>query len=371
MAGAGVTLKLALALFATGALFALPPLYVPAIALTLLVAGSVAWAEAAGRATRVSLRPGPSTVEEGEPYPLDISIERGRTPPLGGELSHSALPEPLAIDPRSGGAVSVGVRFERWGRRDLEPPVLSVHDPLRLHRRRANGGPGRQVVVLPRVEPVLAPSSGNGGSPVLRRGALGEGIGGRVARAIDPEVDGVRPWQPGSPASRIHWPSVARTGELFERSLVGGGDSSPLVVLDRSYGAGRESVLKAVRAAASLCVHLAAAGGCSLLLPGHGRPLAIDGRLRSWPHVHARLALVDPELPAPAYPPSRAGAIFWITPAGRPNPRAWRRRAHAGGYLVTTAAAPGIQPAFEVAGCHGYPLAAVERTPIPAGLEAR
>ena len=58
----------------------------------------------------------------------------------------------------------------------------------------------------------------------------------------------------------------------------------------------------AVRAAASLTLELARAGGCGLLLPGEQRATAIDRELITWPAAYARLALVEggPQAPAPA-----------------------------------------------------------------------
>ena len=69
----------------------------------------------------------------------------------------------------------------------------------------------------------------------------------------------------------------------------------------------------AVRAAASLCVHLAREGGCALLLPGDRRPVDIGHDLGAWPALHARLALVE----AGGAPPARRA-------------RAARRRGHLG-----------------------------------------
>ncbi len=368
MAGARATVQLSLALLAAGALFGLPTLYVPAIALGLLALGAFAWVEAAVRGARVSALPGPAAIEEGKPYPLRLRVDRGRAPPPGGELRHPALPGPLPVGPGAVPEVIAELRFDRWGPREIDPATLTVHDPLCLHRRVVESGAGPRVLVLPRIEPVLAPVEGNGGGPGLSAGGFGIRAGGRGAQPIEPEIDGLRPWREGSPASRIHWPSLARTGELLERSLAGGGDSSPLVVLDCGGGADPESLLRAVRAAASLCLHLARVGGCSLLLPGESQVLGIDRELRSWPRVHARLALVDPELPAPAHPPSGATTVFWVTPAGEVNAGAGRRGRRvdgagpvADGYLVTPAELTGAPAAFQVAGCRGYPLASATR----------
>jgi uncharacterized protein (DUF58 family) len=368
MAGSRATVFLSLALLATAALFDLATLYVPAIALGLLALGALAWVEAAARGARILPRPGPPTIEEGRPYPLRLRVEWGRAPPPGGELSHPALREPIPIGPGARPEVVAELRFARWGPQEIDPAVLSVRDPIHLHERRVEGSAGQPVLVLPRVEPVLAPVEGNGGGPGLSSGKRGTRAGGRAGQPIEPEIDGLRPWREGSPASRIHWPSLARTGELLERSLTGGGESAPLVVLDRGSGADPESVLRAVRAAASLCLHLARAGGCSLLLPGESQVLGIDRGLRTWPRVHARLALVDPERAVPAHPPAGARTIYWVTSEGGPDAGRARRGGPGDGYLVTPVEIPGAQPAFRVAGCRGYPLAAATRA-LAAGRD--
>jgi uncharacterized protein (DUF58 family) len=368
MAGSRATVSLSLALLATAALFDLPSLYVPAIALGLLALGALAWVEAAARGARILSQPGPPTIEEGRTYPLRLRVDWGRARPPGGELSHPALREPIPIGPGAQPEVVAELRFARWGPQEIDPAVLSVRDPIHLHERRVEGSAGQPVLVLPRVEPVLAPVEGNGGGPGLSSGKLGTRAGGRAGQPIEPVIDGLRPWREGSPASRIHWPSLARTGELLERSLTGGGDSAPLVVLDRGRGADRESLLRAVRAAASLCLHLARAGGCSLLLPGESQVLGIDRGLRTWPRVHARLALVDPERPAPVHPPADTKTIFWVTPVGGPGVGCARRDGPRDGYLVTPAEIPGTLPAFRVAGCRGYPLAAARRALASGGV---
>jgi uncharacterized protein (DUF58 family) len=367
MAGARPTAYLSLALLATAALFDLPTLYVPGIALGLLALGTLGWVELAARGVRVRALPGLPAIEEGRPYPLRLRLDWGRVPPPGGELSHPALPDPVPVGPGSGREVVAELRFSRWGPREIDPAILSVHDPLHLHRRVLEGRPGPGVLVLPRIEPVLAPVEGDGGAPGLNSGSVGTRAGGRAGQPMEPEIDGLRPWRQGTPASRIHWPSLARTGELLERGLTGGGDSSPLVVLDRCRGADPDSLLRAVRAAASLCLHLARGGGCSLLLPGESRVLGIDRDLRSWPGVHARLALVDSELPVSADPPSEASTIFWVSPAATAGAHAWGRRSQRDGYLVTTAEIPGVLPAFRVAGCRGYSLSSATRALAAAG----
>ena len=77
--------------------------------------------------------------------------------------------------------------------------------------------------------------------------------------AAETEIDGLRPWREGSPASRIHWQSFARGAGLMERKLISEADSRPLVVLDPRAPASPDALDAAVRAAASLAVHFAQA----------------------------------------------------------------------------------------------------------------
>jgi uncharacterized protein (DUF58 family) len=361
MPGAREVVHLSLALIVAGALFGLSTLYVPAIALGLLALGAVAWVGASARGARVHPVPGPPTIEEGKPYPLRLRVDWGRAPPPGGELNHSGLRGPVPVGPGSHPEVTAELRFTRWGPTEIDPATLAVHDPLHLHRRQVEGSPGPRVLVLPRVEPVLAPAEGAGPGTGLSSGRVGSRAGGRGGAPIEPEIDGLQPWHPGTPASRIHWASLARTGELLERSLTGGGDSSPLVVLDRSRGADPESLLSAVRAAASLCLHLARVGCCSLLLPGESQMLRIDRELRSWGQVHARLALVDPDRPLPAHPLSDTTTILWVSATGLAEPGGAGRNGGRRGYLVTPAEIRGANPVFHVAGCRGYEMDSATR----------
>src|SRR5204863_306467 len=91
-------------------------------------------------------------------------------------------------------------------------------------------------------------------------------------------------------------------------------DLRPLVVVDPRRPPTTEALDQALRAAASLCVHLAITAGCSLLLPGDHRASDIEPDLRSWPPLHARLALVEPDAAAPVGGRiERAGAVFWVS----------------------------------------------------------
>ena len=362
------TLCLAASLLVAGFAFSSLTLLVPAVALALLVGGAAAWAPLAAYGARVERERGPTTVLEGEPYPLRIVVRSGSVP-VRGQLMDPLLERPLAVRGSLRGGVthvSVPITFERRGRRSLDPARLIVGDPLGLASRELVGGHGGELVVLPRVEPVLAPAAG-GGEDGEGKGdgeELGDGAGASPleARAVDFEIDGLRPYREGSPASRIHWPAVARTGELVERRLISGGDSSPLVVLDARDPDDEDSLDKAVRAAASLCVHLARVDdGCALLLGGEHRPVRIDPELRGWPVAHARLAVVEPGGGAPAVARAgHTGAIVWVCAHGGRLPRT-ARGPSAPTHLVVPEPIPRVPVAFTVAGCSGHSLAAAGR----------
>jgi uncharacterized protein (DUF58 family) len=335
-----------------------PSLYVPGVALLLLGVVAAVWVELAARGARLTRELGPHTVVEEQPYPLRVELRAGALPPPGGELIEPLLDRSLPIAGRWEQRLRIDVRFGRRGLRRLEPGVLAIRDPLRLHERRVSGGGGGEVLVLPRVEPVLAP--GGDGADGGVAGAAGGGDLGISGRRLDAataelEIDGLRPYREGAPASRIHWPTVARTGTMMERRLVADLDAAPLIVLDASAPASEEALDKAVRAAASLCVHLAQEGGCALLLPGERRPVDVGHDLGAWSALHARLAVVQSGgSPTGGALLPRAGSVLWVTGADLSRaPRALKNLPAAARFVVSPTPLPHGTPAFTVAGCTG------------------
>lgn len=321
--------------------------------LLLLAGGAVAWVELATRRARLVRSPLPRTIVEDQSHRLRIELRGALLRPPGGRVEDPLLKRPIAVGPDWSGLVLEPVRLRGPGRRPLPPARLLVADPLGLWSRELRSAAAEEVVVLPAVEPVHGL---NGGGASLGRGA-GK-LAGDIARlvAVGPgqlEVDGLRPYREGSPASRIHWPAVARSGDMIERRLTGASGSQPLVVLDLRGAPNRIAGDRAVRAAASLCVALANRGGCELLLPGARRTIAIDPDLRAWPAARVRLALADRDAPPSAGIAQRGGARIWV--AASP-PRAGRPGGVRGpGFLV----APGGErraASFEVARLLGRPL---------------
>jgi hypothetical protein len=223
------------ALILIGLLFDAAPLFVPAVALTLIGLTAPAWVWLSVTGARVSRRLPTERVVEGEPLAATIEIRRGL---LG-------LPGAEVVDPFTGSRLEVGggplsvltggrsvsvrvvTRFGRRGLHTLRAPSLLARDPLELARvESVSAMPAQQLLVLPRTEPVRWLAVGRG-----RRLRVPDGHATTEALAAV-DLDGLRPYRPGTPASRIHWPALARGAGLIEKRLRADGDTRPLIVLD-------------------------------------------------------------------------------------------------------------------------------------------
>jgi uncharacterized protein (DUF58 family) len=337
------------ALIAVGLAFGLTAALVCGIGLLVLAIVAFTWVELATRGGRLERERGAVRVDERDPYPLRLRL-RGTLRPPGGWIADPLLDKPVGVGPGWSRRLERDIWFEGPGRRLLRPAQLVVGDPLGLWQRTLDSGEGQELVVLPRVERVQ-PAEG-GSDPRARSAGSGRAseASSRRGGIAQFEVDGLRPYRDGSPASRIHWPAVARTGEMIERRLIAGGDPRPLLALDLRESGKAGDRERAMRAAASLCVALAHAGGCDLLLPG-SRPLTVDSTLRAWPEAHTRIALAEPGT-AVMLPQSASGAVvYWVT-TGRALPLPVRRL-HPSSVLVTSH--PLHRGAlFRVAGCSAY-----------------
>jgi uncharacterized protein (DUF58 family) len=357
---------LGLVLLLCAAAFALRSMYIPGVTFLVLGAGFAIWVTLAAAGARLEREPGPATVEEDSPWPLRILVSTGVVPPPGGDVIESLLPKPLRLSQLAIGRdgkrrVRVEVRFGRRGRRTIETARLVIRDPLGLATREIESvGDAGEVLVLPRIEPVVV-VEGGGAPGTQRRGREGGDDGGAGrSPAPEMELDVLRPYRPGSPATRIHWPTLARTGELMERRFIADPSARPLLVVDSHNPVGERELDAAVRAAASLAHHLARHGGCGVLLPGDRRPTLLRQDMRSFAEVHARLALLEPSSSYPAV--SRrpgAGPVVWVT-ASHAIP-SLPARLGAGWIVAPHPLAAGAPAEFRVGGCIGQRLAAVWR----------
>jgi uncharacterized protein (DUF58 family) len=352
MRPAAVTALLGAVLTLCAAAFDAEPLYVPGVAFLALAGGAAAWVVLGARGLRVERTVGARSVIEDEVVAIEVRVHAGLVVLPSGAVSDPLLSElaPLSAGRRTT-TVRINARFSRRGRRVLQPPRVLVADPFGLAMREVAAATSDEVLVLPKILPVLAAGgAGDGDTLGLRRG--------RPWVAAEIDLDGVRPYRTGAPASRIVWPAFARSDELLERRLRADTDTRPLIVLDPRGPQQPEDLDNAVRAATSLAVHLARLGGCALLLPGDRRPAGLEPTLAGWERLHVRLALVEAHMPPSlAQLGSRRGPVLYVSARrGAKAPRALAAAPGGGRLLIVPGTLAGRSPAFSVAGCSGYEL---------------
>ena len=339
---------LGLALLLVAGTFDAEPLYVTGAALLLLGAGALAWIGLGGMGAKLTREIGVRSVIEEQPLHVKLFAKSGRLPLPPGWIDEPLLPEPLRLPAgRRQARVRIEVTFGRRGRRQLPPPALVLRDPFGLAQRVISGPATDEILVLPRIFPVNLTAGGGDATPAHARASL--------LAAAETEIDGLRPWREGSPASRIHWASLAKGHGLMERKLISEADSRPLIVIDPRAPQSPEALDAAVRAAGSLAVHFAKRTGCSLLMPGDRRASVIEHDLLAWPALHVRLAVLDDRVgPSLTAAQNRRGLIVYV--AGRPVDRAPRGlgRTPGGCIVVVPGQVANRRAMLEVAGCYGY-----------------
>lgn len=344
-------------------------LFVPGIALAIVGILVPPWIWLALRGTSVRRSFDTEQVLENQPVEARIELCNGPLGAPGAEIidplaggSIVLAGSMLALRRRSTADVRVVARFARRGRRTLEPPLLALRDPLGIMRLvRHGGGSPQTLLVLPRIERVRWARNDPGERLYRDAGAAPL----ETLAAI--EVDGLRPYRPGTPASRISWPALARGAGLLERRMQVERDAGPLVVLDVRCSGSPERVDAAVRAAGSLAHELGRRTGCELLLPGDRRAVQIEPELSAWQDVHVRLALVEggPETAAPSLSGRpRSGIIFYVAAQHEQLPPQLMRAGNWGVVLVLpNEVRPPVSGSaqLEVSGCSGYVLGAAGR----------
>jgi uncharacterized protein (DUF58 family) len=305
---AGLNARPALAVTLAGLIIAVggfavagPTVAVPGAGLVVLGLLAPAWVLAVLGGLRVNAQAVSETVTDGQPWRVEITVSGSRLlGPSGVELRHALLDEPVRL--RRAGRYEISARAHGRGYLEVGPPTVSVSDPIGLaSAARGSQDPVGTLLVLPRTEPVRW-LDGAGEAAAGAQAARAAGL-----QSID--IAGLRDYQTGTPATRIHWPALARGGELLERVLAHETERVPLLAVDPRCADPRRdgAVLDVViAAAASLALSLARNGAVDLLLPGRATPWRISATLGGWPGALRALALL-PVAPLTATPP-RVGA---------------------------------------------------------------
>jgi uncharacterized protein (DUF58 family) len=121
-------------------------------------------------------------------------------------------------------------RCERRGVYRLGPLAVRTGDPLGLFRLTWRQGSPRELTIYPplvRLPPLPLPRGARGGPA---RADL-------LQIHVTPNVAGVRQYAPGDPPSRVHWPYLARHGELYVKEFDQERAGALWIVLDLWAGA--------------------------------------------------------------------------------------------------------------------------------------
>ncbi len=272
MSRVAVALTIGLASLAVGSGTGSSALVALGAALLLLVAYAAVLVRAAARSVTVDRRVHATEVVEGEP--LEMTVRLAVRHPLGlvCELVTPGVP-PTPLHP---GANTATITFARRGRHVLDSATVRLRDPLGFFASELQAGESVPLLVLPR---------GQEGPRAARLRALPQ-----ESEPMDP--DGLRAYRAGTPASRVHWASLARGAGLLERRLSDQRVEAPLYVVDVSAAADNVEADNIVRSAVAHILRCARRGGCAILLPGDEIPVWVAPNLRGWPDVHRRLAVL-------------------------------------------------------------------------------
>jgi uncharacterized protein (DUF58 family) len=267
LAGRGVAVVgTALAMWLAARLLGSPGLEVVAIgigALPLVAAGA---AKRGARRLLVHRRLSDVRVSPGARVNVSLDLENRGPVATSFLLLEDRLPTPLGraarlviggIRPGAREQASYSLVPQARGRYVLGPLVVDASDPFALTRLRLEFDERDELLVSPEIEDLGAapdPSSGPsfGASRARQLFRTGE------------EYYTMRPYQEGDDLRRIHWPSVARTGELMIRQDESTRRASGLVFLDtRAAALGRThtpAFERAVSVAASIGLLLSRRG---------------------------------------------------------------------------------------------------------------
>lgn len=275
-----------------GRFFGVLELYVVGAAAITLPIVAVLRVQLARMAITVRRRLHPTRVHAGAPAQVTLEVTGHR------RTTELVLSEPVE---HTGGATiglaplqrdevvraSYRLPTSRRGVLHVGPLTASLGDPFGLASRSAVVAPEADLLVYPRLDPVLAPRIGGAG-------ALGAHLARRaLATTTGAEFHSQREYVPGDDLRRVNWRASARATDLIVRETTHDGRLLVHLVLDLVAGADPEAFERAVSAAASVAVSVT----------DHDLPLRIEMTDGRWfrggpelmPVVLEHLALVQPE----------------------------------------------------------------------------
>jgi uncharacterized protein (DUF58 family) len=220
-------------------------------------------------------------VPPGTRVTVSIDVDNRSSTPTSFLLLEDRVPASLGrparlvvsgIPPRSTQRVSYTVLPQTRGSYRLGPLLIDVSDPFALTRQRMEFAGQDELLVTPEIEDLESASDP----------ATGASFGASRARQLfrtGQEYYTMRAYQEGDDLRRIHWASVARTGELMIRQDESSRRANGLVFLDtRSAAVGQDrsaTFERAVSVAATLGVLLTRRGFLLRVATAESQPTAV------------------------------------------------------------------------------------------------
>jgi hypothetical protein len=190
--------------------------------------------------------------------------------------------------------LSISVPTSRRGLLTLSGIGLWCEDPFRLVARRVTVAPPAHVIVFPTPADVAA-GRATGGHP--GGGERSSATGAANALSGD-ELNGLRPYAPGDRLTRLHWPSMARSGDLVVRDFVEPEAGSLSLLVDlRPSAHSAESFEPTIARAAGYGVHALHQGLTVELCTSTGDRVVIAPGVAGHQAMLRALALLGPASP--------------------------------------------------------------------------
>jgi uncharacterized protein (DUF58 family) len=214
-------------------------------------------------------------------------------------LAHSlAWSVPLAeLPPGSSTTVRIPVPTSVRGVLTLHPVGVWCEDPFRLFASRAAMGPSAHMIVCP--VPDMAEAARLPAHAVLTGRPADPRPGATPSASVaGDDLSSLRPYVPGDRLTRLHWPALARTGELVVRDFTAPESGRLALLVDlRPSAHGASSFEAAIARTAALGARALADGVSVELCTSAGERLELPAGTAGRQALVRALALLGPTNP--------------------------------------------------------------------------
>jgi len=216
-----------------------PTLHMVAVGLVVLPFAAAGLARWSRQRLRIRRRLSDARVQPGQRVTVELEIENQAATQTSFLLLEDQLPPALGrsarlviagLPPKGKQRASYSVSAQTRGRYTLGPLTVDLSDPFALTKLRVQFDEREELVVTPEVEQL----AGGPNSPFGMTSGLA--LSRRLFRTGD-EFYTMRPYQEGDDLRRIHWPSVARSGQLMIRQDESARRSTAVLFVDTRQSA--------------------------------------------------------------------------------------------------------------------------------------